>query len=105
MKKKKLKKKKKLPRLESREKFVQFVETHDLSEYWDEFKEVEPLKLDTKLSQAIDQRAHRKKLISIRLETWQIRLAKAVAARERIPYHTVIRRWVEEGIRLRRATS
>jgi hypothetical protein len=42
---------------------------------------------------------------AIRLENWQIRLAKATASRQKVPYPTVIRRWIDEGIRNRKATS
>jgi len=77
-----------------------------LADYWDSFEEVrDPVELDPKLVRAIDRRSRRKQLISIRLEAWQIRLAKATAARERIPYHAVIRRWIEEGIQRKRASS
>ena len=97
---------KRLPDFRSDAEFVRFVETHDLADYWDSFEEVEdPIEIDPRLARAIDRRSRRKKLISIRLENWQIRLAKATASREKIPYHTVIRRWIEEGIRKRRATS
>lgn len=97
---------KRLPTFRSNGEFVRFVETHDLADYWDSFKEVkDQTELDPKLAQAIDRRSRRKQLISIRLENWQIRLAKATATREKIPYHTVIRRWIDEGIRKRRATS
>ena len=89
----------------SREDFVHFVETRDLAEYWDAFEEVPPLELDPKLARSIDQRSRRKQLISIRLETWQVRLAKATAARERVPYHSVIRRWIEQGIGAKRESS
>jgi hypothetical protein len=94
-----------LPAFRSDAAFVQFVETHDLADYWESFKEVEdPVELDPKLARTIDRRSRRKQLISIRLENWQIRLAKATASREKIPYHTVIRRWIDEGIRKRWAT-
>jgi predicted DNA binding CopG/RHH family protein len=97
---------KRLPAFRSDAEFIRFVETHDLADYWDSFREVkDPIELDPRLARAIDRRSRRKQLISIRLENWQIRLAKATASREKIPYHTVIRRWIDEGIRKRRATS
>jgi hypothetical protein len=95
-----------LPVFRSDKDFIQFVETHDLADYWGSFEEVqEPTHLDPRLAGAIDRRSRRKQLISIRLENWQIRFAKATAIRERIPYHAVIRRWIDEGIQKRRATS
>ena len=90
----------KLPKFRNQDEFIRFVETHDLADYWDEFEEVaDPVELDTKLAKSIDRRARNKKLISIRLERWQIQLAKARAAREGVPYQSVIRRWISEGIR------
>lgn len=90
----------KLPEFRSQDEFVRFVETHDLADYWDEFEEVkDPVELDPKLAKSIDRRARNKKLISIRLEGWQIRLAKARAVKEGVPYQSVIRRWISEGIR------
>src|SRR2546422_8404179 len=96
---------KRVPTFRSDAEFVRFVETHDLADCWDSFKEVkDPTELDPKLVRAIDRRSRRKQLISIRLENGRIRLAKATAIREGIPYHAVIRRWIDEGIRNRRAT-
>ena len=93
-----------LPRFKNEGEEAEFWATHDTADYWDQFKDVEePLELDPKLARAIDHRARRKRLISIRLEAWQLRLARAVAARRHIPYHAVIRNWVSEGIRSRRA--
>jgi predicted DNA binding CopG/RHH family protein len=89
----------KLPKFKNEAEFIRFVETHDLADYWDEFEEVAPPVLDPKLVKAIDRRARNKKLISIRLEGWQLSLAKAKAAKEGVPYQSVIRRWISEGIR------
>ncbi|MBI2933828.1 MAG: hypothetical protein HYY16_19465 [Planctomycetes bacterium] len=95
----------KLPRFKSEKEEAEFWATHDSVDYWREFEEVrEPLEFDPKLARAIDRRSRKKELISIRLEKWQIRLARAIAARQRIPYHTIIRAWVTEGIRAKRAT-
>lgn len=95
---------KKLPRFKNEGEEAEFWATHDTGDYWDQFNDVEePLELDSKLARTIDRRARRKRLISIRLESWQLRLARAVAARRHMPYHAVIRNWVSEGIRSGRA--
>lgn len=51
-----------LPRFESDEAFVRFVETHDLADLWESFEEVPPIELESGLAQAIDRRARRKRL-------------------------------------------
>jgi predicted DNA binding CopG/RHH family protein len=95
---------KKLPRFRSEAEESEFWASHDSTEYWDEFEDVdETVELDPELARSIDQRTRRKQLISIRLESWQIRLARAVAARQGIPYHTVIRNWVSAGIHAKQA--
>lgn len=40
-----------------------------------------------------------RKLISIRIDPWMLRLAKAVAVRHRLPYQHVFRLWIEQGLR------
>jgi predicted DNA binding CopG/RHH family protein len=99
-------KRKKLPRFRSEGEEADFWATNDSADYWEEFQDIEePLELSPELTTAIDRRARRKQMISIRLETWQVRLAKAMAARRGVPYHAIIRGWVTEGIRSKRATS
>src|SRR5438309_2304929 len=80
-----------LPRFSAASEFDRFVETHDLASYWDEFEEADRLELKPELATRIGRRAHRKKLISLRLDEWQLRAAKAIAARRKIPYHAVLR--------------
>jgi hypothetical protein len=93
-----------LPTFRNEAEEAEFWATHDSADYWDEFQDVdEPLELDPELAQAIDRRSRRKTLVSLRLEAWQVRLARAVAARRRLPYHAVLRGWIEQGIRSRGA--
>src|SRR5207245_1198440 len=48
-----------------------FWATHDSTDYWDEFQDVEEaLELGPDLVGSIDRTARRKQLISIRLEAW-----------------------------------
>jgi len=102
----KAKPRKKLPRFKSEEEEADFWASNDSTEYWDTFAEMEEtLELEPTLAKAIARRARRKELISIRLETWQVRLARAIAARQGIPYHTVIRNWVSRGIRAQSKAS
>ena len=102
----KKKSKKKLPHFKSETEEAEFWATHDSVDYWEMFEDMEEsLDVDPELLQTIDQRSKRKQLISLRLEKWQIRLARAVAARRGVPYHSVIRNWVAEGIRSTHAKS
>lgn len=97
---------KKLPRFKTERDEARFWATHDSVEYWSSFPEDrETLELDPELVRAIDSRAKRKQLISLRLEPRQVRLAKSVAVRQHVPYHTVLRNWIDLGMRtsLRRA--
>jgi hypothetical protein len=99
-------KRKKVPRFRTEADEAQFWSTHDSTEYWNDLEKVlEPFELDPVLERTIDRRARQKKIISIRLEDWQIRLARAIAARRKVPYHSVIRAWIEQGIRSTRAAS
>ncbi|MEK7866576.1 MAG: CopG family antitoxin [Planctomycetota bacterium] len=101
-----MRKKRVLPKFRSAREFAKFAESHDLSEHWDEFEPVEEgVGLAPALARRIERRARAKKLISIRLEQWQIRLAKAAASREGIPYHAVIRRWIDTYLSTRRARA
>lgn len=91
----------KLPRFKSERDEAEFWSTHDSTRYWHEFAEVhEPLDLAPDVAEKIVRRTRQKRLISLRLEAWQVRLARAIAARRRVPYLAVIRGWVEEGIRI-----
>jgi len=97
---------KKLPKFKSEAEEAEFWATHDSTNYWEEFQYVtEPLEIEPRLAWAIDRKARRKQLVSIRLESWQVRLARAVAVRSGVPYHTVIRNWVSRGISRTQATS
>ncbi len=94
------KRSRRLPAFQAASAFDRFAETHDLADYWDEFEEVdEPVELARPLAREIDRRARRKQLISLRIETWQLRVAKAEAARRGTPYHAVLRDWISQGMR------
>jgi predicted DNA binding CopG/RHH family protein len=54
--------------------------------------------LSPALAQRIRDRA-KKRMISIRLAQWQIEKSKHVAKTLNIPYQTLLRRWIDEGLR------
>jgi hypothetical protein len=93
-----------LPRFPSPDHEARFWSRVDSVDYWDLFHERdEPLELSPSLVRTIDQRSTSKRRVSLYLDAWTIRLARALAAREGIHSHDVFRRWVEEGIRAGRA--
>jgi hypothetical protein len=92
-----------LPRFASAEQEARFWSRTDSVDYWDVFHETdEPLRLAPSLIRVIDQRSTSKRRISLYLDAWTIRLARALAEREGVHPHDIFRRWVEEGIRARK---
>jgi len=94
-----------LPRFTSPDQEERFWKRVDTVDYWDHFPETHaPLRLAPSLVRIIDQRSTSKRRISLYLDTWTIRLARALAEREGVHLHDIFRRWVEEGIRASRKT-
>lgn len=93
-------KKREIPRFASEDEEANFWNTHDTTEFWDDTEEVPPEKIEIapEFRTRVLERAKEKELISLRLEKRQIRLAKEIALRKSIPYQTLIRSWIEEGI-------
>lgn len=92
-----------LPRFASPEQEARFWSRVDTVDYWDVFRERDaPLELSPSLVRVIDQRSMSKRRISLYLDAWTVRLARALAEREGVHLHDVFRRWVEEGIRASR---
>ena len=88
------------PKFKTEAEEARFWSAHDSVDYWGASPEdPQPLRLAAELEHSIDARAKQKKLISLRLEQWQLRLAKSIAARQDIPYHAVLRNWITAGIR------
>lgn len=95
-----------LPRFSAPELESQFWMKTDTVDYWDVFHEtVEPLELAPSLVRRIDQRSTSKRRVSLYLDAWTIRLARAIAGREGVHPHDIFRRWVDEGIRADRSRS
>lgn len=57
------------------------------------------IEISPELRKQIKERAKEKRVVTLRLEDRQIKLAKAITERKGIPYQTLIRSWVEEAIR------
>jgi len=92
-----------LPRFTSPDREAQFWSRVDSVDYWDVFHATDaPLELAPSLVRVIDQRSTSKRRVSLYLEAWTVRLARALADREGVHLHEIFRRWVEEGIRASR---
>jgi len=88
----------KLPKFKSEKKEALFWDTHDITDYLDELKEITPtLKLSKDIKKKIFSR-RQKKLLTLRLEQGQIDAAKLVASQKSVPYQTLLRMWIMEGI-------
>ena len=89
----------KLPKFRSKEEEARFFETHDMAPYWDELKDADNLiELAPDLARRIRERM-KKRLMAIRLEEWQITRAKEIARKKGVPYQTLMRQWIAQGIR------
>lgn len=93
-------KKKKLPRFKSAEEEAEFWETHSVTDYIDQLEPADEIfTLSPILAQRIQERA-KKRLVSIRLAEWEIEQSKQIAKRMKIPYQTLMREWIDQGLRL-----
>jgi predicted DNA binding CopG/RHH family protein len=78
----------KLPQFKDDDEFADFVDTHDMADYWDEFEDVEIVKV----------KRPRKKAITIRLYPYLIAETKKTAAKYGMPYQTLIGQWLAERL-------
>lgn len=88
---------KKIPRFGSAREEAEFWETHDFADYWDDTEEVK-MTVARKLVDRVRAKA-RKRLISLRLAEWQIEKAKKIAAKRKLPYQALLRKWITDGMR------
>lgn len=91
----------KIPECASEEQEAEFWATHDTADYWEHTEEVPAgeIKIDPKFRAAVLKRSREKQLLSLRLEKRQIALAKRIAREKSLGYQTLLRSWIEEGIR------
>lgn len=92
-----------LPAFETIDDAVEFFETHDTAPYLDQMEDgPEELVLDRKFKARIIRRARerlKKKLLTLRLEKRQIEDARRIATEKGMGYLTLMRVWIQEGIR------
>ncbi|MBM3242309.1 hypothetical protein FJZ31_39075 [Candidatus Poribacteria bacterium] len=78
----------KLPEFKTDEEFAEFVETHDMADYWDEFEEVK----DVKIKRPV------KKHVSLRIYPYLISEIKEIATVKGMPYQTLIGQWLADRV-------
>jgi predicted DNA binding CopG/RHH family protein len=80
-----------LPVFETEEEFAQFVETHDMGEYWDEFEDVKDVEIT--IPKPADE------FVSVRLYPDLVERIKKIATEKGVPYQTLIQQWLTERLR------
>ncbi|MBI5399852.1 hypothetical protein HZB07_04480 [Candidatus Saganbacteria bacterium] len=87
-----------LPKFKSEKKEREFWDTHEVPDYLGDLEEVKTsIRLSKELSAKIFSRKQ-KRLLTLRLEKGQIEAAKLIASQKSIPYQTLLRMWIMEGI-------
>ena len=90
---------KKLPKFKTQKEEAEFWMRHDTADFWDAFEDIkEPLEVSHHLMAEVKARHERTKAISIRLYPSQLRIAKAIANKKHIPYQTILRALIDQGL-------
>ncbi len=97
--------KKKLPHLKTEQEIHDFWSTHELADYIQDMEIVdEKIQMAPELARKIMERS-KKKMIALRLELWQLKRAKAVAAKRHIPYQHLLRFYISQGLKAEAAAG
>ena len=92
-------KKKRLPKFKSESEEAEFWAHHSLTDYLHEVKKTDDIfVLSPALSHKIKERSKRR-MISIRLAHWEIEKSKEIAKKRGMPYQTLLREWIDIGLR------
>jgi predicted DNA binding CopG/RHH family protein len=89
---------KRIPEFKSEEEEALFWDTHDSTEYVENLETIE-ISISPELENKILTKRELKKPITLRLELNQIEAVKEIANKKGLPYQTLIRIWIVEGIR------
>jgi predicted DNA binding CopG/RHH family protein len=92
----------KIPKFKDDREAAEFWATHDSTPYRRDLREV-AVKVSPALRRRVAARAAVKKPVTLRLEPRQIAAAKRVARQKSIPYQTLLRMWIAEGLAKDRA--
>ena len=88
-----------IPKFKSKEDEADFWMKQDTADFWDSFEDIkDPLEISTQLRSQVRERHEKMKLISIRIYPSQIRMAKAIAMKQHVPYQTLLRSFMESGL-------
>ena len=93
----------KVPDFKNDREAADFWATHDSARYAGELEEVD-VAVDSRLRRRVRARAA-KRAVTLRLENQQISGAKEIARRKSIPYQTLMRMWIAEGLTRERSRS
>ncbi|MBI2468639.1 MAG: hypothetical protein HYV62_12640 [Candidatus Rokubacteria bacterium] len=86
-----------MPRFKDDREAAEFWATHDSAPYIGRLREVR-VKIAPALRRRVVTRAQAKKPVTLRLEPQQIAAAKLVAREKSLPYQTLLRMWIAEGL-------
>jgi predicted DNA binding CopG/RHH family protein len=86
-----------IPKFRSDQKAAAFWATHDSARHAGDLEE-EPVTVDAELRRRVAERAAAKKPVTLRLENQQIVRAKELARQKSVPYQTLMRMWIAEGL-------
>ena len=92
---------KKLPCFGNEKEEAEFWDTHNSLDYIESDEQVE-IELAPELAAKTKERSKTKR-ITLRLRVSQIEAAKEIAKKKDIPYQTLMRSWITEGIRREQA--
>jgi len=94
-----------LPEFASEEEMAEFFDRHSFAEAMEKgLFEPDEVELTPELAAKIRERSKTKR-ITLRLRVSQVEAAKAIARQKEIPYQTLMRSWIAEGIRRERELS
>ena len=90
------------PKFKTDREAAAFWDVHDSTPYVEDLPETR-MKVAAGLRRRVVARARARQAVVLRLEPRQIAAVKRLALRRRIPYQTLLRTWISEGIE--RATT
>lgn len=91
--------KRKLPTLKTEDEVDQFWAGQDFTDYVDEFQPEKGVQLDPKLAKKIRDRAKKKHLIAVRLDDELYSKAQKLAFKKSLGLSSLVRMWINEGLR------
>ena len=99
-----MKRQRKFPDFKDDQEAADLWARHDSAPYARELDEQE-VTVDPGLRRRVAARAAAKRAVTLRLENQQIAGAKEVARRKSVPYQTLMRMWIAEGLARERNKS